>query len=91
MYRELDSSIKIGVLTRNDIEEDIQLAKELNAYSIHPYYKQVDLALINRLHQMNYKVFPFTVNEEEEIEIFIKNGVDGLFCDYPDRVLIADR
>ncbi|MDP4797316.1 MAG: glycerophosphodiester phosphodiesterase [Crocinitomicaceae bacterium] len=91
IYRELDSSIKIGVLTRNDIEEDIQLAKELNAYSIHPYYKQVDLALINRLHQMNYKVFPFTVNEEEEIEIFIKNGVDGLFCDYPDRVLIADR
>jgi len=86
-YRKLDASIKIGVLTRNDIEEDIQLAKELNAYSLHPYYKQVDLVLINRLHQMNFKVFAFTVNEVDEIQLFIQNEVDGIFCDYPDRAI----
>jgi glycerophosphoryl diester phosphodiesterase len=86
-YRELDDKIKIGVLTRNDIEEDIELAKSLNAYSIHPFYKQLDRDLVKRLHALNFKVFPFTVNEIEDIEEFIENGIDGLFCDYPDRVL----
>ena len=86
-YRALDDKIRIGVLTRNDIEEDIELAKSLNAYSIHPFYKQVDRDLVKRLHALNFKVFPFTVNELEDIEEFIVNEVDGLFCDYPDRVL----
>ena len=86
-YRKLDSSIKIGVLTRNDIEEDIELAKELHAHSIHPFFQQVDKALINRLQKLNFKVYPFTVNELDEIKLFIDNGVDGLFCDYPDRAL----
>jgi len=86
-YRKLDSIIKIGVLTRNDIEEDIVLAQELNAFSIHPFHEQVTGELIHRLHQMNFKVFPFTVNESAQIEAFLKDGVDGLFCDYPDRVI----
>ena len=86
-YRNLDATIKIGVLTRNDIEEDIELAKEINAFSIHPYYQQVDLSLINRLHALNFKVYPFTVNEVQQIEEFIEYHVDGLFCDYPDRAL----
>ncbi|MEJ6583380.1 MAG: glycerophosphodiester phosphodiesterase, partial [Crocinitomicaceae bacterium] len=81
MYRELDEKIKIGVLTRNDIEEDIELAKSLNAYSIHPFYKHVDRDLVKRLHALKFKVFPFTVNDVEDIEEFIVNGVDGLFCD----------
>lgn len=87
MYRRLDADIKIGVLTRNDIEEDIALAKELNAYSIHPYFQQLDKTLIDRLHQMNFKVIPFTINEVDQIEQFVANGVDGIFCDYPDRIV----
>lgn len=86
-YRNLDEIIKIGVLTRNDIEEDIALANELNAYSIHPFYEQVDKFLIDRLHEMNFKVIPFTLNEPDQIEQFIEDGVDGLFCDYPDRLI----
>lgn len=86
-YRELDQKIKIGVLTRNNIEEDIDLAKELAAYSIHPFYEQLDKQLIDRLHQINFKVIPFTVNKPELIEKFILEGVDGIFCDYPDRLI----
>ena len=86
-YRELDQEIRLGVLTRNDIEADIQLAIELNAYSIHPYFEQLDKQLLDRLHSMKFKVFPFTVNEPKIIEGFISNGVDGLFCDYPDRLI----
>src|SRR5690606_2399377 len=81
-YRELDQKIKIGVLTRNNIEEDIDLAKELAAYSIHPFYGQLDKQLIDRLDQIDFKVIPFTVNEPELIEKFILEGVDGIFCDY---------
>ena len=86
-YRSLDEDIKIGVLTRNDIEEDIVLAKELNAYSIHPYYEQLNELLIDRLHEMDFRVIPFTVNELVQIDQFVKYGVDGIFCDYPDRLL----
>lgn len=86
-YRELDQDIRIGVLTRNNIEADIQLAKELNAYSIHPYFEQLDKQLLDRLHSMKFKVFPFTINEPKIIGGFISKGVDGIFCDYPDRLI----
>lgn len=86
-YRELDLEVKIGVLTRNNIEADIQLAKELNAYSIHPYFEQLDKQLLDRLHSMNFRVIPFTVNEHKLIEDFMTIGVDGIFCDYPDRLI----
>lgn len=90
-FRNLDVTIKLGVLTRNDIEADICLAQELKAFSIHPFAKQVDKQLIDRLHQLNFKVIPFTVNECEEISWFLAHGVDGLFCDFPDRLLSVDN
>lgn len=86
-YRKLDREIKIGVLTRNDIDADIKLAKEIDAYSIHPFYEQLDKKLIDSLQQINFKVIPFTVNDSELIKSFIMEGVDGIFCDYPDRLI----
>jgi glycerophosphoryl diester phosphodiesterase len=87
MYRSLDAEVKIGVLTREDFEEDITLAKELKAYSIHPYFEQLNQPLIDRLHQLNLKVIPFTINDEDLIKQYVSFGVDGIFCDYPDRLV----
>ena len=86
-YRRLDANVKLGVLTRTSIEDDLDLAKELKAYSLHPFFKECDKSLIELAHDLALKVFPFTVNEEIEIEQYIRDGADGMFCDYPDRVL----
>lgn len=87
IYRNLDSEMKIGVLTKEDWNEDLKLAIDLNAFSVHPHKDQLTSARVQRVQALSFKVFPFTVNEKEEIASFMEMGVDGLFCDYPDRAL----
>lgn len=87
IYRSLDNEMRIGVLAKEDIEDDITLAKELKAYSIHPYFERLSQTLIDRMHQLNLKVIPFTINDEDLIKRYVSYGVDGIFCDYPDRLI----
>jgi glycerophosphoryl diester phosphodiesterase len=30
-------------------------------------------------------VHPFTINESDELAGFVAQGIDGAFCNYPDR------
>jgi glycerophosphoryl diester phosphodiesterase len=42
---------------------------------------------ISRAHKQGIKVFAWTLNTEEEMERFVKMGVDGIITDYPDRLI----
>ena len=41
---------------------------------------------IDDAHRRGIKVHVWTVNEAEDIERFNAMGVDGIFCNYPDRL-----
>lgn len=81
-----DSTIRIGVLTETDITLALAFAKFIKAYSIHPYYHLLTAENTQKTQTNTIKVFPWTVNEYEDI-IFVKSlQVDGIISDFPDRL-----
>ncbi|MAW94228.1 MAG: glycerophosphodiester phosphodiesterase [Leeuwenhoekiella sp.] len=52
-----------------------------------PYFKQLDSAEVNKIHEAGLKVIPWTVNEPEDIDAIIALNVDGIITDYPERVI----
>lgn len=52
-----------------------------------PYYKQVDKKLIKKVHSLGIKIIPWTVNELSDMKSLLKQGLDGLITDYPDRAI----
>lgn len=51
-----------------------------------PYYKFVDEALVQKVHDRGMRLIPWTINEVEEMERLIELGVDGIITDYPNRI-----
>jgi glycerophosphoryl diester phosphodiesterase len=81
----LNDKIQIGVLTNTDLDLALAFAKFIKAYSIHPYYHLLTKENVIQMQSKDFKVYPWTVNEPEDI-IFVKSlHVDGIISDFPDR------
>jgi glycerophosphoryl diester phosphodiesterase len=81
-----DNDIRIGVLTETDVDLALAFAKFIKAYSIHPFHHLLTKENVIQIQYNNFKVYPWTVNEPEDI-IFVKLlNVDGIITDFPDRV-----
>jgi glycerophosphoryl diester phosphodiesterase len=83
-------SIPIGVLLYGYPINTPDLAKALGAYSVHLNLETVTPKRVSTLHQAGLKVFVYTVNERADIEAMRAIGVDGVFSDFPDRVLLTN-
>jgi glycerophosphoryl diester phosphodiesterase len=82
----LNDKIRIGVLTNTDLDLAFAFAKFIKAYSIHPYYHLLKTENVVNMQSKNLKVYPWTINEPEDI-IFVKSlNVDGIITDFLDRV-----
>lgn len=86
-FRALNQEVDVAVLTDADPLQAIPKAKELNAIAINPYYKNINAEIVEQIHDAGFKVYTYTVNEEADIASVKEMGVDGIFCDYPDRAL----
>lgn len=82
----LNDKINIGVLTNTDLDLAIAFAKFIRAHSIHPYYHLLTAENVTQMQARNFKVYPWTVNDPEDI-IFVKSlQVDGIITDFPERL-----
>ena len=81
-----DSQISLGVLTEESIENAIAFAKKINAYSINPYFKLLTTENVKSIHENGFKIYPWTVNSEEDITFVKSLQVDGIISDFPDRI-----
>jgi glycerophosphoryl diester phosphodiesterase len=84
--KSLNSKIKIGVLTDENLDTAFDFAQEIKAYSIHPNYKLLTKEIVDRLINNKLKIFTWTVNSPDDIT-FVKNiGVHAIISDYPERL-----
>lgn len=83
--RELDSSIRLSALTRNEAKLDVYAAYKFDIWS--PNYKNLTQALIKTAHNEGLQVIPWTVNDPDEMQRLIEWSVDGMITDFPDRLL----
>ena len=83
--RTINPEIAIAVLTEGDPLGAIPVGAELGAVAINPYFRNVSSEDVRALHDAGFKVYTWTVNEEEDIETMRTYGVDGIFTNFPER------
>lgn len=81
-----DEDIRIGVLTETDLDLALAFAKFIKAYSIHPHYHLLTAENVQKIKDKNFKVFPWTINEPEDITFVQSLEVDGIITDFPERL-----
>lgn len=86
-FKQLLPQIKLGVLIEGIPLHYAACAEELSAYSLHPNLNFINAELIDDAHKRGLKVWVYTVNEEDDLHSMAQLGVDGVFTDYPQRVL----
>ncbi|MFH1081045.1 MAG: glycerophosphodiester phosphodiesterase family protein [Pseudomonadota bacterium] len=85
--RSLTPDIPIGVLVRGIPSGDAGFAEELGAVSIHAGLSFVHRAFVDDAHRRGLKVFVYTVNHRDDLKRMRAMGVDGVFTNYPERVI----
>ncbi len=81
-----DDAVRIGVLTSTDLDLALAFAKFIKAYSIHPYYHLLTAENVQKIKDKQFKIFPWTVNELEDITFVKSLNVDGIITDFPERL-----
>ena len=91
-YHELEDVFKInpnfrlGVLTETSVYDALEFAKTINAYAIHPDFSLLSKQKVKLAQSQGYKVFTWTVNDDESIKRMTSYGVDAIISDNPDKL-----
>ena len=85
--RRLDADINIGALTCSLPVNNAEFAERLNSFSVHPSMEFIDEAFVNDAKMRGLRVYVYTVNHPQDIEKMKILGVDGVFTDFPERIL----
>ena len=83
--RELNSDVKIALITENDPLLAIETAKKLKAFAINPNYKDLSKKNIKIIHNNDFKIYTWTVNNKRDISKMKLLKVNGIITDFPDR------
>jgi glycerophosphoryl diester phosphodiesterase len=81
-----DEDIRIGVLSETDLDLAIAFAKFIKAEAINPYYHLLTAENVEKIKEKGFKVFPWTINEPEDITFVKSLEVDGIITDFPERL-----
>jgi len=84
--QQLNSKIRIGVLTATDLDLAIGFAGFINAYAIHPYFHLLTAESAIQIQRKGFKIFPWTVNEPEDLKKIKSFNITGIITDFPDRI-----
>jgi glycerophosphoryl diester phosphodiesterase len=82
----LNDKIGIGVLTETDLDLALAFAKTIHAKSIHPYFHLLTIENTAHIQEKGFQVFPWTINEIEDIQKIKTYNVNGIITDFPDRI-----
>jgi glycerophosphoryl diester phosphodiesterase len=85
--KEVCPDIRIGALIMKVPRGLAKFAESLGAWSLHADKRCVTPELVTDAHGRGLKVFVFTVNQPREIARMKELGVDGVFSDFPERVV----
>jgi glycerophosphoryl diester phosphodiesterase len=87
IFQQTAPSIPLGLLAYGYPLKCIELAKEFGVYSVHLHIDSVSERRVRALREAGFKVFVYTVNEPSDIVKMKSFGVDGIFSDFPERIL----
>lgn len=84
--RFLNGNIRIGILTETDLNLALSFARFLKAEALHPDFQLLTNEYTAKIQEKGIQVFPWTVNEMDNIQRMKSFNVDGIITDFLDRV-----
>ncbi len=81
--KSITSNLRLGVLTENNINSVLDIAKEMRAYSIHPSVLSLNNDEISSAKGLGYKIYVWTVNSAVLISKSKSWSIDGIITDFP--------
>lgn len=85
--KEIDKSLKIGLLYGDGLFEPHLYAKIAGAEAIHPNFHCIDnKGLVGRVKDAGIMINTYTVNDEKTMRRFLDYKVDGIITNYPDKL-----
>jgi glycerophosphoryl diester phosphodiesterase len=84
--KEISKEIKTGILYMEAIYMPEKYCKTVAADGLHPYFYAVNKDIVENAHKDNLMVNPFTVNDENTMQMLLSLGVDGIITNYPDKL-----
>ena len=82
----LNDKIPIGVLTETDLDLALAFAKFIQAKSIHPHFHLLTEENTAKMQEKGLQVFPWTINELQDIQKIKTFHVNGIITDFPNRI-----
>ncbi len=64
----------------------LERAEKMGAEAINPYFLLVNKQMVEEAHGAGMGVYPYTVDDLEQMKRLVDLGVDGLFTNRPDRM-----
>ncbi len=87
VLRQRDPRLRLGLLCKQWRPDTLESARELAAYSLNLALDAVTSAAVARACEIGLRTLVYTVNEPADISRMREIGVDGVFTNYPERVL----
>jgi len=87
MISTISPELKTAVLYSIGLYEPWNYAVNIGARYLHPDKDVVYEGLIETAHYYGMKVYPYTVDDVQEMEYLIEMGVDGIMTNVPDRLI----
>ena len=85
--RAVSKSMELGALVEKIPADAVSILKELNARSLNPGLKGLDVAAVRAVREAGFDVFVWTVNEESDMKRVIAAGATGIITDFPARLI----
>ena len=86
--RALDKEIETGLIYAKH-KNPVKAALELKANYLLALYRFTHTANVEKAHQNGLKIIVWTINKPQEVEEYVKKGVDGIASDKPDILIQA--
>lgn len=87
MISTISPELKTAVLYSIGLYEPWSYAQSIGAMYLHPHKDVVYKELVDAAHQYGMKVYPYTVDDEQEMKYLIEMGVDGIMTNVPDQLI----
>jgi len=89
LVRDIADDARIGVLVdaRASLAAALDFANDVAAEAMHPHRSLAKEATLAEAHARGLEVRAWAVNRQADIDMLVALGVDGIFTDFPERLL----
>lgn len=86
IVKNIDGSIRVGILVDEWDDEYLDIAGELRAYAVLPRHETLTREVIEKIKSAGYSIITWTVNDPDRAWELLSLGVDGVITDDPCRM-----